>query len=77
MYKGGRPHNSAWGHFLIVTVNKKTFANCKRCNHWEASDAPIIQMHYTSIQKVLSQILTQLCYEERNTQDPDVVLDYC
>ena len=58
-----------------MPIGKKNKLNIRNVvSQQQASNIARRQVHYTNVRKI--QILNQLCYPERNTEDPDPVLDY-
>ena len=52
MYKGGRPRDSVWQHFLEVTINMKQFAKCKQCGNTQLAKAARRKLHQEKCAKV-------------------------
>ena len=46
MYKGGRPRDIIWEHFVSVTVAGKEYAKCKLCDNQQLPKACRLKLHY-------------------------------
>ena len=46
MYKGGRPKDPVWQHFVEIRVNNKVYAKCKYCGNQQLPKAGRLNSHH-------------------------------
>lgn len=82
MFKGGRPRDPVWQHFLEVTVSGKSFAKCKHCGNQQLPKACRLKQHHDKCARIHTTveenrpatdiIATATLKRDRSTSPPPV-----
>jgi hypothetical protein len=73
MYKGGRPRDNIWQHFVEVVVGGKVFAKCKICANQQLPKANRLKQHHQRCSDA-SKDATVSQHKESSTQQPPISL---